>query len=529
MAERFVELLYKIADGKEFVHIDLTSEDARELIYEVYGGEETLRTEYPYTNKAFSRAASTPAGQTSMPKMAQDYEHDPIGQFADGVALDIFGMQQDGLFRAREVSSFADQKAEIEHRIVVVDENMEILDESRKAAEYTTSMETILCTDKMQKGKAYDIFCYSIEIDAKDEKMQMELCTSYAFVAGKSICVASKTTLDFPQPSESKRDTVYICYSRHPKNVKSFDRIYPEALEDGKQKLILDVYGNVEMLPGYEYSSIYPALFTMRLTTKSGMAYYKNEVTQDNRLGNCFKKTSSGVTFTFPQDWKDYVPTEKLSVNDKAELTISFLLSAFNKSGERVDDKFSFANYFGPDASGGDICYTPPIVMVWGCVAADSQVRMGDGSIRMIKDINPGDMVCSGNGKGCRVANTWKGTESGESVEIVTKDGKRLSCTKTHPVITKRGIIPAAKLKYSDSLYGEEGALLEIDYLQPVQIGEVFNLELEGEEHTFFCNGILTGDNWMQNQQHEKEESEKLAEVIAEVERKNRLWNQQEG
>ena len=53
-----------------------------------------------------------------------------------------------------------------------------------------------------------------------------------------------------------------------------------------------------------------------------------------------------------------------------------------------------------------------------GCLAPDTMVTMGDGSIRRIADIRMGDIIMSGDFIFSRVMNIWRGSEQDNMVRI---------------------------------------------------------------------------------------------------------------
>lgn len=534
MADRIVKLLKELTGGKEFVHLDLSEAKAKELIFELYGPEEFMREHYPLTYRAFREAAALPGGRDSSQKLIQDYAQEETYVFGDGVALDVYGMQADQSFWSRGISAFGTTKQVIDQAIVASDEYDNEVDRVQNTASYVTSLTTELKSDKLKEGKAYTIFCCFTEIPANGP-MQTQICTSPGFVVGNRTCVADQTVLTFPRHGDGtgEDDTVCICYGRTPSDGEACDRTYDSQLVDGSQRLYLDVDGEITLLEGYEFSSIDPSNFKMRITAGNGMAEYQNKAALADPGAYFSRSGERTVAFAFPEDWNDLVPTERTSMDDQAELIVQFTMAAETVNpvtGEHtvVEDIFSFSHDMSRDMPNRDNCYTPKMILLWGCVAADTQVLMADGSRKAIRDLLIGDRIRTGRDS-ARVSQVWKGREKGNSVGIAVRNGGRLVCTSTHPVLTGRGMIPAGKLNRGDTLYGPDMEPLEIDYLYLARADEVMNLELEGDAHTFVGGGIVIGDNWTQNHMEQEEQNRQLSEVLQETERKRRAWEEAYG
>ena len=82
------------------------------------------------------------------------------------------------------------------------------------------------------------------------------------------------------------------------------------------------------------------------------------------------------------------------------------------------------------------------------CVSADALITVPDGTVHL-RDICNGDMVIGSDGQPHRVTGTWKKMYSGEVVRL---DGGAVM-TPDHPVLTRRGWLPASCLRPNDSIY----------------------------------------------------------------------------
>lgn len=143
-----------------------------------------------------------------------------------------------------------------------------------------------------------------------------------------------------------------------------------------------------------------------------------------------------------------------------------------------------------------------PVTRMCGCLAEDTQIRMGDGSLKRISDIRIGERIMQPeNGRPILVQNIWKGWEE-ELIFIRTEEGSCAQMTKEHPVYQGNGFIRADELKAGDTVYGEEGQKVTVVSVDDVQYGGyVCNLDLkrDGGNGTMLANGIVVGDNRVQN------------------------------
>lgn len=145
----------------------------------------------------------------------------------------------------------------------------------------------------------------------------------------------------------------------------------------------------------------------------------------------------------------------------------------------------------------------PPLKIMWGCLAKDTLIRMADGTLKKIEDINVGDAVQDGrNESPVTVRNIWKGEEE-KLVRIAFGNGE-IRLTKAHPVFTlmesKTVIKRASEVNQDDILIGPDKQQIKVERVEVVDYNDqIYNLSLDGDSHCFVANGILTGDMDMQN------------------------------
>ena len=133
-----------------------------------------------------------------------------------------------------------------------------------------------------------------------------------------------------------------------------------------------------------------------------------------------------------------------------------------------------------------------------GCLSAETRVLMADGSQKEIAHIRMGDMVQNIVGGYSRVINVMTGMES-ECLKMALENGRELCGTKAHPIMTDSGFKPLEAIRVGDLVQIEEGGFQAVAEIFCENCYErVYNLELEGDDHGFWGNGIATGDFYIE-------------------------------
>ncbi len=109
-------------------------------------------------------------------------------------------------------------------------------------------------------------------------------------------------------------------------------------------------------------------------------------------------------------------------------------------------------------SSNGTACINQ-LTIFWGCLPAGTPVVMADGSVKRVEDVLVGDQVLAdAGGRVLTVTGTLIGTEADPLVAVTDDRGNRLSMTRTHPVVTGRGVVQADHLAVGDVLQTQDGA-----------------------------------------------------------------------
>lgn len=84
------------------------------------------------------------------------------------------------------------------------------------------------------------------------------------------------------------------------------------------------------------------------------------------------------------------------------------------------------------------------------CFNGDVLIRMADGSQRRIQDVQLLEEVVTAEGRTGRVLQTMARPHSGPLVRVVAWGHSHLRCTPEHPILTRRGYVPAGELNSTD-------------------------------------------------------------------------------
>ncbi|PWB79304.1 MAG: hypothetical protein C3F11_21185 [Methylocystaceae bacterium] len=164
-----------------------------------------------------------------------------------------------------------------------------------------------------------------------------------------------------------------------------------------------------------------------------------------------------------------------------------------------------------PNADQTDgVAYIKPIVYVWHCLVAGTQITLADGSTKPIEDFEAGDIVLSGE-RGRRVQATLAQPHSGPVVVLTFDNGAVLRGSGTHPVFTpgSENAVQAASLRPGDKVATANGgstSVVSVD-VETVENGGLFNLWLETDPPgptIMAANGVLVGDYQIQTSLLEK-------------------------
>lgn len=216
------------------------------------------------------------------------------------------------------------------------------------------------------------------------------------------------------------------------------------------------------------------------------------------------------LQFELQTNWKTLLKQTGQLVPQSYNFTLSFDVDYQLPAGKPQTLKFILSSKSTERIRSGERIQEPmlPLKIMWGCLAADTQVTMADGPAKRITGVRIGDKVLSGKErKVATVQNIWTGMEE-HLICIETRSGVSLKATGEHPLIVKRGTEigykRARSLRPGDYVYCCDAAVSEWQEVISAFVisynDTVYNLSLDNPDG-FYANGILVGD--MNNQNDE--------------------------
>lgn len=155
-----------------------------------------------------------------------------------------------------------------------------------------------------------------------------------------------------------------------------------------------------------------------------------------------------------------------------------------------------------PDNNPSDgVTYIKPLMYVWHCLAAGTQITMADGSTQNIENLDSGASIKSDGNTMQGVQATLAQPHWGTVYVIQTQGGLTITCSGTHPMMTPQGAVQASTLVVGSVVLTQNGNDTVSSTSTQQQSGEgLFNLWLNGAQGNtvFYANGFLVGDYQMQ-------------------------------
>jgi hypothetical protein len=152
-----------------------------------------------------------------------------------------------------------------------------------------------------------------------------------------------------------------------------------------------------------------------------------------------------------------------------------------------------------------------PITLTNSCLAAGTQIRLGDGTLASIEALKIGQQVFNPYDRSDRaltISDTAKGAERAPMVRIRDEAGRTLMMTEMHPIATPdRGMVQARALRTGDLVMTERGPSKLAEVTREPYAGQVYNLKLGSErelaslgqdETVVHANGFVVGDGQIQ-------------------------------
>lgn len=309
---------------------------------------------------------------------------------------------------------------------------------------------------------------------------------------------------------------IVIALIRRPENTKDVDYICGYG-RDGSNRPILCVPGQGQIiLPTDETVNVGKSTGICKIYRKTGGAAVVAAVgAEDGYETNCIKMTASNnvVEYSFVSwniGYKESGGWEKTEFDYSLKLN---LVTDVAGGGSSLHTIYVDSRQGCPNMT--DLIR--PLQIMFGCLAPDTKIlvyEQGQEGAQMKKQvpicqIKIGDEVVGEDGRAVKVSNIWSGEEADPMVEMWTEGVKEpLWMTRTHPVWVKdaqgkTGWKRASQCAAGDQVLTESGAWRRLERVaEKESCGMVYNLELAPEDgclRAMFCNGVLTGDQQVQN------------------------------
>ena len=153
-----------------------------------------------------------------------------------------------------------------------------------------------------------------------------------------------------------------------------------------------------------------------------------------------------------------------------------------------------------------------PLQILNGCLAAGTQIQLGNGGTAAIESLGVGQRVFNPYAAGdhaLTIEDVTTGSEPKPMVRIRDAAGHSLLVTETHPIATvDRGMVAASALRAGDVVLTAEGPRPLVEVGREAYQGKVYNLRVGseqqkaslGEDQTVvYANGFVVGDTQIQH------------------------------
>ena len=486
----------RIRKDEEMVRLDFSDELHRAYFLAEMGGEEYFKSTFPQLYTHYQEAAARDRNREAADAGEPDAFQDAVEVFYGFYNKDTSHLVCKG------VTSLKNDAQNICQRIHVYDNagNLVIATGSVASDSHHAVLEldAAVPSFRAQYWSALTFDFFSLWYEAENGLQAAYYSSQDELVWDAVDYVESVRMIDPIHKKTPENSPIVVCYNRSSQSGECIDYDqYEEAFDPvtHRQKLYLDTGAMVTLTQDAgEFSGIDITKFLLKLDCQSGIAQYKKEGRIQEIL-NKFQKTDTGFVFQLDKDWQGVVPAARLPMREPLDflLRLEFQCDDYKKRGRLIVDSRADTS----KTSG----YVQPISqlhLLWGCVADDTDILMADGSRRAISKIKIGNLILSKDGQPARVTDVYRGRETEPLLCLETQSGRRLLCTKFHPLLTRSGFTAAADLTGDDEVLNEEGRYDRLTAIYPVNHENVYSLKLDmlGQDRdaAMICGGLVTGD-----------------------------------
>lgn len=297
------------------------------------------------------------------------------------------------------------------------------------------------------------------------------------------------------------RDYTIILYNRTAEaHVEDPDKVYPDiSAKDNVLPFYLPFTGGVQLAQG-RIKGVDKDESVIRLqhpVKKTEVTFNKDKDQNWLDIKWSYLNNKSVLQWNFPENWRNNLSLEDLSVNAVFDFYARLvLLVTLDGSDEPIPIPITIGSNIEEDSTH---CKIKQIFLQWGCLSEKTQILMANGMFKKVCEIKIGDKVNIGKNL-VKVSDIYTGKES-DILHIITKKGKHLLLTASHPVLTDRGWIRAGDLSAADKIVTLDGSFEKLEGLYTMPYNrKVYSLKLENNDMQLVAEGLIVGDFMRQNQ-----------------------------
>lgn len=547
---QLLELMKQDKNSGEPFYLDFFKSSHRKNFYERYGGEETLKKEFPDLYELVQRTAAKTGEQAKFTEKNGILE-DQRGSLEDGIKIRELVCTGNEAWASGLVSLC--QKTPRIYMSLSILKNGMVIKRNRKFYHNESTAILDCIAEEIESVLGDDLECV-MNVTWEDASTNLLKDCSRAMRARISEeetvselrvyhpclyhpCIRPYSSVPMPELSmieesaqgrqplelprevddEKRRSSINVCYARTPGGRDVSDYVYPEGRVGYWQKTYLDFRGEVVLNQeaGYTFRSV-EGVDILLDCVGDGVILYKAAIKE----GVHYYATEKGFAFALPTYWKAQI-SESVMFGNRLYYLEAEICFKINESEE--EQYVSISSRDGISLKDTRYSTIKPIRLFWGCLAEGTKVRMADGSERKIEEIKEKDIVRTPSDQAV-VTEVFQGWDS-EIYAISAKGCPEILASGAHPFRTENGWKIAREITGLDKLMTESGAAeVEHHYLVEQNI-KVYNLILD-EDHSFYADGYETGDNEVQGscQRRKVKKEEVNQDIVRECEKLERMF-----
>jgi hypothetical protein len=295
--------------------------------------------------------------------------------------------------------------------------------------------------------------------------------------------------IELNAPFSFLNEQVIVLYGRSVLSGYTPDYIYPNIeRRDNRFNVNMPCSCTVTFNKNFIPTGLSEDDFILYIANANGAAFSTLRVS-DAKIEN----TLHELKWTFPEAWNCWLDVSTFNSDNVVDFhcNLEVIVNGSIPVPIVIDSRDGVVEY--SDAS---TCLAQKIHLWWGCFGKDTKVVIDGGREKFVYEVNPGDRVLTAQGEYRAVKSVVRGKED-EMIYVQTYSEKELTLTTSHPVLTRRGFVPAGELNAADMLKTDEGfeGLLSLNKISYDDYA--YNLMFESEQ-AIVANHFVVGDLAMQ-------------------------------